>query len=637
MESLRLPHIISDGMVIQRRKRIHIWGWNEPGSRVEVLLDNLTSSAVTGDDGRFDAYLSARESGGPYELIVSDDRGEKIVVRDVMVGIVWFCTGQSNMELPIARVKDRYPYLADVEENKAVRTFKIIEDTDFAGPLEELRSGTWSHVSRETIMNFSATGYFFADRLQKMTGETVGFINASLGGSRISSWMSREMLEGYDELLETADRYADRDFRESVSNKNVVQALRWRESLDKLDRGLKENWKAPELNDKSWKKMDIPVMFCDTELKGFCGSVWFRRKFDLPETLAGKQARLFLGTLVDRDEVFVNGVKVGGIEYQYPPRKYDIPEGLTRDKDNVIVIRLCVEYGVGRITPDKDYMIFGDEGCVRLDGTWKYKVAASCGVMPPTDFINWKPTGLYNAMTAPCHNYPIDGILWYQGESNTHEDVDYVDLSRRQIRGYRDNWGEENLPYIFVQLPNFCIDVESIGDPWPAFRLGQARLLDDPTVGMIVSMDLGEDNDLHPTRKKPIGDRLALWAAHIKYGYPGEYMGPVPTGVRCFKAVAGVTEVSETESIVEISFAHAMGLQSRDIGKGSGIKDFEVVSKDGRLHEAEATISGDRVLLRVAIEAEEIDSVRYLVSYTYNGAMIYNSAELPMGPFELKV
>ena len=624
-------------MVIQRRKRIHIWGWDEPGSTVTVLLDNLTSSAVTDEKGRFDAYIPARESGGPYELVVSDVRGEKIVVRDVMIGIVWFCTGQSNMELPIARVRDRYPYLAETEENSAVRTFKIIEDTDFSAPLEELHSGTWSHVSKETIMDFSATGYFFADRLQKLTGTTVGFINASLGGSRISSWMSRQMLEGYDELLETADRYADKDFRESVANKNVIQSLRWRESLDKLDRGLKENWKEPEYSDKSWKKMDIPVMFEDTLLKGFCGSVWFRRKFDLPDTLAGKKARLFLGTLVDRDEVFVNGVKVGGIEYQYPPRKYDIPEGLTRDKDNVIVIRLCVEYGLGRITPDKDYMIFNDEGCVRLDGTWKYKVAASCGVMPPTDFINWKPTGLYNAMTAPCHNYPVDGVLWYQGESNTHESVDYVDLSRRQIKGYRDKWGEENLPYIFVQLPNFCIDVESVNDPWPAFRLSQSKLLDDPSVGMIVSMDLGEDNDLHPTNKKPIGDRLALWAAHIKYGYPGEYMGPVPKGARCFKAVAGVSENGETESIVELSFDHAMGLMSKDLGKGSAIRDFEITDKDGKVHETEATISGDRVLLRVAIEAEEIDSVRYLVSYTYKGAMIYNSAELPMGPFELKV
>ena len=624
-------------MVIQRRKRIHIWGWDTPGAKVEALMDGLTSAADTGDDGRFDIYLPAKESGGPYELIVSDDGGEEIRVHDVMVGLVWFCTGQSNMELPIARVRDRYPYLAEIEENSSIRTFKIIEDSDFNGPRDELRSGSWNHVSRDTIMDYSATGYFFAERLHELTGETVGFINASLGGSKISSWMSRDMLEGYDELIATADKYADADFREGVADRNVINALRWREKLDKLDRGLNENWKDPELNDSRWKKMDIPVMFKDTELNGMCGAVWFRRRFDLPAALAGKKARLFLGTMVDRDEVYVNGVKVGGTEYQYPPRKYDIPEGLTRDKDNSVVIRLCVENGAGRITPDKEYRIFNEEASVSLDGTWKYKVAATCDRILPTDFINWKPTGLYHAMTYPCHNYPVDGVLWYQGESDTYEYRDYADLSRRQIKGYRDKWGEENLPYIFVQLPNFVIDVEEPDDPWPLFRVEQSKLLEEPSVGMIVSMDLGEDNDLHPTGKKPIGERLALWAAHMRYGYPGEYTGPVARSFRCFKAVAGVTEDAETESIVEISFDHAMGLHSRDIGKGSAIKDFEVVTKSGGICGAEATVSGDRVLLRVGVDAEEIDSVRYLMSYTYTGAMIYNSAELPMGPFELKV
>ena len=355
MGKLTLPKIISDGMVLQRRKRIHIWGWDEPGSKIEVRLDNLIGRGEVDENGRFDIYLSAKESGGPYELIVSNDRDEEIAVKDVMIGIVWFCTGQSNMELPIARVKDRYPALANIEENTGIRTFKILEDTDFHGPLEELRSGSWSHVSSSTIMNYSATGYFFAAYLQKITGQTVGFINASLGGSRISSWMSKEMLSGYDELLAEADKYADDDFRKSQADKNVINGTLWREKLDKQDRGLSEKWMKEDLDERSWKEMDIPVMFEDTELSGMCGSVWFRKSFDLPESLAGKEARLFLGTMVDRDEVFVNGVKVGGIEYQYPPRKYDIPEGLTREKDNHIVIRLCVEYGLGRITPGKEY------------------------------------------------------------------------------------------------------------------------------------------------------------------------------------------------------------------------------------------------------------------------------------------
>jgi sialate O-acetylesterase len=480
-------------------------------------------------------------------------------------------------------------------------------------------------------MNFSATGYFFAAYLQKITGQTVGFINASLGGSRISSWMSKEMLTGYDELLAEAKKYADDDFRQSQADKNVVNGSLWREKLDKQDRGLSEKWMKPELDERSWKEMDIPVMFTDTELSGMCGSVWFRKSFDLPGELAGKSARLFLGTMVDRDQVFVNGVQVGGIEYQYPPRKYDIPKGLTKEKDNSIVIRLCVEYGLGRITPGKEYKIFNDEAQVDLSGKWYYKVAARCSEIPPTDFINWHPTGLYNAMTAPLHNYPIDGIIWYQGESNTHEPWDYEDLSRRMIKGYRKMWGEENLPYILAQLPNFVIDVEPVNDPWPTFRLTQSRLLDDPLVGMTVNMDLGEDNDLHPTGKRRVGKRLAFWAAHIKYGYSGEYTGPAPSSAKV------VTSSRLKGTVIEISLSHADGLIARDIGKGSEIKDFEVVDDKGAIQKVDAEIADNKIRLKTGMKADKISKVRYLVKYTYSGAMLYNSANLPMGPFEISV
>lgn len=631
MKQLSLPRIISDGMVIQRRKRIHIWGWDEPGRKVEARLDNLTSAVVTDENGRFDIFLSAKESGGPYELVVADDAGDSITVTDVMIGLVWFCTGQSNMELPIARVKDRYPALSQIEENTGIRTFKIIEDTDFHGPLEELRSGSWSHVASETIMDFSATGYFFAAYLQKITGQTVGFINASLGGSKISSWLSKEMLSGYDELIAEAEKYADDDFKKSQADKNEINGSLWREKLDKQDRGLSEKWMKEDLDERSFKEMDIPVMFKDTELSGMCGSVWFRKSFDLPKELAGKSARLFLGTMVDRDQVYVNGVQVGGTEYQYPPRKYDIPEGLTREKDNHVVIRLCVEYGLGRITPDKEYKIFNDEAEVSLDGKWYYKVAARCGEIPPTDFINWHPEGLYNAMTAPCHNYPVDGIIWYQGESNTFEPWDYVDLSKRMIAGYRQMWGEENLPYILVQLPNFVIDIAPVNDPWPTFRLKQSQLLEDPMVGMTVNMDLGEDNDLHPTGKRRIGKRLALWAAHMKYGYTGEYTGPTPTSAKI--ATAGHCK----DTTIEIELSHADGLVARDIGKGSEIRDFEVIDNKGKIQEVEAEIVNNVIRLSTALKADKISKVRYLVKYTYTGAMLYNSANLPMGPFELPV
>ena len=197
MSKLILPRLLSDGVVLQRRKAIHIWGWDEKNAQITVSLtekikdsiseENILSSASIscGDNGRFDIYLPARESGGPYNLEVSDDRGETIIINDVMIGLVWFCTGQSNMELPVNRVKDKYPELLEIADNNMIRTFKIIEDSSFEGPLEELKSGSWTSVNKETIINFSATAYFFARNLQDITGQTIGFINASLGGSRI--------------------------------------------------------------------------------------------------------------------------------------------------------------------------------------------------------------------------------------------------------------------------------------------------------------------------------------------------------------------------------------------------------------------------------------------------------------------
>ena len=655
MSGLRLPRILSDGVVLQRRKSIHIWGWDEKSANISVALvetdkegtlegDILSSgSCVCGDNGRFDMYLPARESGGPYKLIVSDDKGEKVVVKDVMIGLVWFCSGQSNMELPIIRVKDKYPELLEIADNNKVRTFKITEDSSFEGPLEELRSGSWTSVSKETITSFSATGYFFADHLQKLTGQTVGFINASLGGSMISSWMSREMLEGYDELLAEAGKYSDANFRKQVMETNMVNGDTWRKNLYEADLGIKEHWEtwdgSEDSDSDNWKPFTIPSFFKGTELDGFIGSVWFRRKFDLPVELAGQKARLFLGTIVDNDVVFVNGQRVGDTPYQYPPRKYDIPEGLTREKDNTIVIRVCVETGLGRFTPDKDYKIFNDKCSVRLDSFdnltkgvwdrhWKYRIGAKCDMIPPTDFINWKSTGLYNAMTAPCHNFPIDGVCWYQGESNIEDGYDYNALTIRQVEGYRKAWNEENLPFIGVSLPNFTID-SPVMDDWGKFRLTQKKLLELPATGLAITMGLGEDNDLHPVTKKPIGERLALWAAHLKYCYNGEYMGPEVTSVN------RVTD-QEGRKAFEIKLSHSKGLCVVDAGKGTEITDLYINTGKEKV-QAKVILSTDNGGLLVYVEDdaayEEASEIMYCVDNTYTGGLVSNETGIPMGPF----
>lgn len=644
MSELRLPKLLSDGCVLQRRKSIHIWGWDKAGALVTVRLEKDEVSGKTSEDGRFDLYLPARESGGPYELEVFDDCGGKITVKDVMLGLVWFCTGQSNMELPINRIKDKYPEFLHTVDNDKIRTFKITAQSNYHGPFEELQSGQWKSISQDTIMDFSATGTFFAMNLHSITGQTVGFIDASLGGSRISSWMSREMLEGYDELLAEADKYSDDEFVKSVEETNMKNAYTWHTDLNSRDEGLKENWRADTLDISKWEDITLPTFFKDTSLKDFIGVVWLRRSFDVPKALAGKKARLFLGTMVDSDIVYVNGVKVGETGYQYPPRKYDIPEGLTREKENTIAIRLVVENGMGRVTPGKEMKIFLDERDMSedekallpdikekeayLDGVWKYRVGAVTDQIEPTDFINWKSTGLYNAMTAPCHNFKIDGVVWYQGESNTHEPYDYADLTRRQVEGYRKMWGEDNLPYIAVQLPNFTIDLND-EDKWGPFRLTQAKVLELPSTGLVVTLGLGEDNDLHPVTKEPIGKRISLWAAHLKYGYNREYTGPV--------ALSAVGIHREGKLAICLEMSHCEDLHVYDAGKGTEIKDFFIVDENGERHRASASIEGEKIILNFEGEHINASKVEYCCDDTYEGGLIVNSTQIPMTPFELLI
>ncbi len=630
MSSLKLSRLLSDGAVLQRRKSIHIWGWDEAGSHITIKFENEIITATCNGKGRFDAYLTARESGGPYVLVVSDDRGNIVVVKDILVGLVWLCSGQSNMELPIARTRDQYPEVVANDTNDRIRTFKVVEETSYKGPYEEHNTGRWTLVKKETIMDFSATAYFFAKKLQSITGQPIGIINVSLGGSRIQSWMSREMLEGYDDFLEIADKYADDDFRNGVIKSNNENAEKWRNALCDADKGIEGSWEADDLDTGDWKEFDVPGFFKGSELDGFIGSVWFRRKFDLPWELAGKSARLFMGTMVDSDSIYINGELVGETAYQYPPRKYDIPAGLTREKDNTITIRLSVENGLGRFTEGKELKLFNSAAKVNLDGKWKYRIGARCEQIAPTDFVNWKPTGLFNAMTAPCVNYPIDGIIWYQGESNVEDGYDYADLTERMISGYRKLWNDDNLPFIAVQLPNFVIDQLPKVDDWGKFRLDQNRILEIPMTGLVVTMGLGEDNDLHPVVKKPIGDRLALWAAHLKYGYSCEYMGPLATAV---KKIAEADKKTD----MRLELIHAEGLHVLDAGKGTALLDFIIVDKKGNCHEASGKVNNEVVEISADIDSSEADRLMWCCDNTYHGGLVVNNAELPMFPFELNI
>lgn len=630
MGDLRLPRLISDGMILQQKKQIKMWGFDRPGRKVMLSFLGEEYVAVADGQGRFEAVLPSMEPGGPYNLYIGNENGEEIVVTDILIGDVWLCAGQSNMELPMERVKDRYPEEIRECSEPFIRTFKVIEHSDFHGPLRELQSGSWEKADTGTILKFSATAYFFAKQMYQMTGVPVGLINTSLGGSRIQSWMSREMLQGDVEDLLLAEKYADDAFVAGQLERNQENMEAWHRNLDEQDQGLKRNFKELKDPEPSFKEVSIPFFFRDTQLQGFIGSVWFLRNFQVTGGLAGKAAKLWLGTIVDSDTVYINGVMVGHTDYQYPPRKYEIPEGLLREGENTIVIRVKCENGHGRFTDGKKYALWNDEEEIDLTGKWYYEIGAACEQIEPTDFVNWKPTGLYNGMVAPCRPYTLAGILWYQGESNTHVPEVYLELMKRMVAGYRKEWGEE-LPFLYVQLPNFAIDrydsdADETGQGWPVVRELQRRAKKLPRVGMAVTMDLGEDNDLHPLNKKEVGFRLAMLAAKMLYGIASECEGP---------EICGIDYEMEKTGAVLLYFKNITdGMYAYGGEKGNEIRDFELRDEQGIWHRAAAVIKEDTIRL-TPVERIRIRpcGVRYLFSNISHGAMIYNRAGFPLSPF----
>ncbi|MDE5933583.1 MAG: sialate O-acetylesterase [Lachnospiraceae bacterium] len=649
MKALILPRLIGDGMVLQQKKKVRIWGEDEAGRKITLFFLDKEYRGVAGGDGIWELFLQEMEPGGPYSMCIRDDAGEEITVRDILIGDVWMCSGQSNMELPMRRVIDRYPQELErcgmTQSLLPVRTFKITEKSDFHGPLNDLASGEWTALAEDTLLDFSATAYFFAKHLYRISGVPVGLINASLGGSRIESLMDRDMLAGYDDFMALADRYGDDAFVAERLEQNARQAAAWHSRLDEMDLGLREDWarenaagnvfgnaagKAETAEVSAWQDVEIPFFFQDTALKGLIGSVWFRREFTVGKERAGKEAKLWLGTIVDSDTVYINGVCVGHTDYQYPPRKYVVPSGLLREGQNSIVIRVKSETGQGRFTDGKTYALLFEEEKIDLSGVWEYRVGAVCEMIGETDFVNWKPTGLYHAMMAPCHRYTIAGILWYQGESNTHAFASrYLDLMERMIMGYRKKWAEE-LPFFYVQLPNFSAEVyekdrHALYSDWPGIREAQRKALKIPGTGMAVAIDLGEDNDLHPLNKDGIGYRLAMQAAAALYGTGAECSGPQICGI-------GMEGGSRQ---VRLRFRYAEGMYAHSEDKGMEIKDFEIMDGEGRLYPVKAVIAGNDVILTREEGTNQILEIRYCYRNTNRGALLYNKGGFPMSPFRL--
>ncbi|HET6256177.1 MAG TPA: sialate O-acetylesterase [Puia sp.] len=613
---VRLPQLISDKMVIQRGIPITFRGWAKPSERIGLVFAGRRYKTRAAADSSWEVKLPAMQAGGPYTLDIR--ASNHLVVNDILVGDVWFCSGQSNMVLPMERVKEKYPEDIAGADLPQIRNFFVPTEADVAAVHKDLPRSSWKEANPTDVLGFGAASFFFARRLYEKYHVPIGIINSSVGGTPIQAWISQSGLSG---LPGYSERIAQ--LRETTAEGIVVHH---REPV-RPDKGLEGSvkWYQPEYVPSGWHPFWLPGYWADQGVRGLNGVVWFRKEIDVPASMAGKPAKLFVGRIVDADETWVNGVKVGNITYQYPPRRYAIPAGVLKEGKNLLVVRVTNPAGKGGFVPDKRYELTDGATHIDIRGDWQYKVGQvfppHSGDGPPPSLAQDEPTGLYNTMVAPAIHYGIKGFLWYQGEANTGKPQEYRQLLPALIADWRSKWGEGNLPFLYVQLPNFMeVQYSPSESQWAELREAQRDALTVPNTAMAVTIDIGEWNDIHPLDKKDVGDRLALGAERLAYDDTSVVAsGPVFQSARI-----------EGDKITLSFTSTGSGLMVKG---GGELQQFAIAGADKKWVWADARIEGSQVIVSSPDVPHPL-YVRYAWADNPDGANLYNKEGLPASPFQ---
>jgi len=626
---VRLPAIIGDNMVLQQGVKVRIWGNARPGERVIVTVKDKSASTVADAQGHWQVWLDPLKAGGPLELTVKGDN--VLTIKNVLAGEVWLCSGQSNMEWPLVNTIGGAEAVAQANYPE-IRLFTVTKNTSTT-PLADLE-GHWVVTTPDAAAHFSAVGYFFGRELYQQLKVPVGLINSSWGGTPAEAWTRHEALLSSPELKPILDKYESSLNALPEAKEAYARALaEWEEKnlyIDAGNKGEALGYADPKVSTADWSKMDLPKQF---ETAGLLvdGAVWFRKELDLPASWAGKDLVLNLPPIDDQDTTYFNGTKVGATGRETPnsymvPRKYVVPGSLVRAGRDVIAVRVFDSAGEGGFSRGGAFSIGpGGAEAIALGGVWDYKVEQALepkhpdwGSRPEAVGVSNQnnPSVLYNAMMAPLVQFAIRGVIWYQGESNAGRAYQYRTLFPTMIRDWRSAWGSK-LPFYFVQLANWHANkAEPDESDWAELREAQMMTLREPQTGMAVTIDIGDENDIHPRNKLDVGRRLAAWALAGTYGQK-----VIPSGPLFESYIVNGSEV-------RIRFKHADGLKTID---GGPLKGFAVAGEDRRFVWADARIDGDTVIVSSSKISKPV-AVRY--GWADNPiANLYNKAGLPASPF----
>jgi sialate O-acetylesterase len=608
-----MPHVFSDNMVLQRNLPIAVWGKSYSGERVEVRFNGQQLKTTADLQGNWKIVLHEEQAGGPFELAII--AGDTIRFKNVLVGEVWVCSGQSNMEWKVVSSNDASREMKSADY-PMIRHIKIPRLLDTA-PQNDIGDASWQICSSTTVGEFTAVGYFFARRIFEELKVPVGIINCSWGGTNIETWISRGALESSEEFKNELAAYPQMsmDSLNAILTRPIVNRILEIKGIQ--INPIADHFAESKFDDENWPEMKLPGFWEQRELGEMDGVVWFRKKIDIPDSLAGRSAFLELSMIDDQDITYVNGTEIGRNFERSALRKYKIPEGLLKRGVNTIAVRVTDNGNNGGIHGEASQMLLKIANTsFPLDGNWKYQLERVNRV----GIENLFPSLCFNAMVNPITSFGIKGVLWYQGESNVVRADQYRTAFPTLITDWRKRWKQGDFPFYFVQLSTYNNKGNSNdGCPWAELREAQSLTLSVPNTGMCVTTDVGNPNDIHPTDKKTVGERLAAIALNNNYGKGRVCSGPVYKSLR---------QVGEK---IEISFENiGSGLKTND--KYGYLKGFEIAGEDQVFYFAKAEISGNKILVYSDKVTKPV-AVHYGWMGDASECNVFNKEGFPLGPF----
>ena len=589
-----LPSVFTDNMVLQQKTDITFYGDATKNKQLTVKTGWNGKEYHTEADGqgKWSLKIPTPAAGGPYEITFSD--GKKLQLKNVMIGEVWFCSGQSNMEMPVAGWGKVMNYEQEIAEAAypAIRLFQVKKNTSLA-PLKEVEStlGGWQECSSATVPEFSALAYFYARALWKELNVPIGVIDCTWGGTPAEAWTSHETLRqvmGFREEMDKLERLGfDPNRMEQAYSE---ERAHWQSLFTEKDKGMENGklcWTAPSLSEEDWQTISLPGYWEGKGLKDFDGIIWFRRSLEIPAEWAGKPLTLRLGMIDDEDITYFNGVEIARGAGYMTPRTYTIPAKLVKAGKAVLAVRVSDFGGEGGIHGKAEELYVEADGKrISLAGDWKYRIGLSLKGFPPAPVSPIQsssyPTVLFNAMVKPWTAFPIKGVIWYQGEANVGRSEQYGDLFPALITDWRRQW-RSDFPFYFVQLANFMESKEIQPDSeWAALREAQTKALKLDQVGMAVTIDIGLADDIHPKNKQEVGRRLALLALAGSYG----------------KNVSSSAPVFQNYIIkgdkMELDFGQKQdGFKIKD----TTLKGFTIAGPDRVFYSAEAMVQNGKIIV----------------------------------------